>query len=183
MKILCSGCNSALNVKDRETKAKAVVRCPSCGELTRFKGRSVKPGEYSIIEDATLISKALRKSDATEQLVSGENYKPEYPIPPRMQLWMDIKSGKKKGEKFQLSKGRVIIGRAGSDLVLEDPGISRKHASIETWSRDQMFIRDLASTNGTFLNGSRITQTRVKDGDAIQVGNVKLIFHVLETEP
>jgi DNA-directed RNA polymerase subunit RPC12/RpoP len=162
MKILCSGCNSALNVKDRETKAKAVVRCPSCGELTRFKGRSVKPGEYSIIE---------------------ENYKPEYPIPPRMQLWMDIKSGKKKGEKFQLSKGRVIIGRAGSDLVLEDPGISRKHASIETWSRDQMFIRDLASTNGTFLNGSRITQTRVKDGDAIQVGNVKLIFHVLETEP
>ena len=184
MIIECSGCGARLNAKDGEPKTKSFVRCPSCGKLTRFKGRKKtgNPGEESIIADVSIVGAESPRKDSTEQIQSGEVYKPDYPLPPRLRLYLDIKSGRRKGERFACDKGRIIIGRTGADLVLDEEGVSRKHASVEAWSRDQMYIRDLASTNGTFLNGSRVTQTRIKSGDSIQVGKVKLVF-ITQEEP
>jgi len=65
---------------------------------------------------------------------------------------------------------------AGSDVVISDSEVSRRHASI-TWEKGKPIIRDLGSTNGTFVNGVRITAPQaLRDGDTIGLGKVQLGF-------
>src|SRR3954447_17080644 len=74
------------------------------------------------------------------------------------------------GREQILSAGSTI-GREGCDVNLMDPEVSRRHATI----RDQggsLGIEDLGSTNGTFVNGTRITAVTVlNDGDEVRLGN------------
>lgn len=63
------------------------------------------------------------------------------------------------------------IGREGCDITLSDPDVSRRHAAVEM-SNGGLSIEDLGSTNGTFVNGERITAPRaLRDGDEIQIGS------------
>jgi predicted component of type VI protein secretion system len=63
------------------------------------------------------------------------------------------------------------IGREGCDITLSDPDVSRRHAAVGM-SNGGLSIEDLGSTNGTFVNGERITAPRaLRDGDEIQIGS------------
>ena len=70
----------------------------------------------------------------------------------------------------------LTIGRDRScELVLADAEVSRKHARLETQG-GVVFVRDLESSNGTFLNGQRLTgAVETRQGDAIDVGTTRLI--------
>jgi ABC-type multidrug transport system ATPase subunit len=70
---------------------------------------------------------------------------------------------------------QITIGREGSDIVLENPQVSRNHAAIERANGKHM-LRDVGSTNGTFVNGQRITQHALTAGDVIQIGAFKLVY-------
>ncbi|MGC9398145.1 MAG: FHA domain-containing protein [Anaerolineae bacterium] len=72
---------------------------------------------------------------------------------------------------------RVTIGRdPGNHIHLNHPTVSRQHAEIVQQGSAQL-IRDLGSSNGTFLNGQRVTQgTRLTMGDVIQIGPYKLVY-------
>ncbi|WP_422444995.1 FHA domain-containing protein [Thermoanaerobacterium sp. DL9XJH110] len=74
------------------------------------------------------------------------------------------------------------IGRAGdSDIIIEDPYLSSKHALIARRGR-RMIIEDLHSTNGTFVNGKRVKKpVALKDRDEIVLGGKKFIFLRRET--
>src|SRR3954451_13948726 len=74
------------------------------------------------------------------------------------------------GREQTLSAGSTI-GREGCDVNLMDPEVSRRHATIRD-QRGSLGIEDLGSTNGTFVNGSRITAVTVlSDGDEVRLGN------------
>lgn len=79
-----------------------------------------------------------------------------------------------RGRSFTLSS-TLTIGREDCDIVLDgDSFISSRHARIET-RPDGAWLVDLASTNGTYLNGTRITEDRLlRRGDRIQVGSAVL---------
>jgi hypothetical protein len=66
----------------------------------------------------------------------------------------------------------VVIGReAGADLVLDDPGISRRHLAARL-ENGAIVVEDLGSANGTYVNGHRITgAVELAPGDEIQLGN------------
>ncbi len=102
----------------------------------------------------------------------------EFKLPYKQRIYLDIIEGVKKGVTYEFVGGRVVIGRTDGDLIIDDQNISKKHAVIETWSRDTYFIRDLASTNGTYINGQRITTTKIKHGDILTIGNTKLKLRV-----
>src|SRR5215217_6630768 len=70
---------------------------------------------------------------------------------------------------------QITIGREGSDIVLENPQVSRQHAVIER-ANGQHILRDVGSANGTFINGQRITQHTLVRGDVIQIGAFKLVY-------
>ncbi len=84
--------------------------------------------------------------------------------------------GQDEGETFLLGPGRATIGRLSSnDVPVPDPSLSRHHAEIT--ARDgHFFLSDLGATNGTFVNGKRVAETELKDGDKIGAGEVIFIF-------
>jgi hypothetical protein len=82
----------------------------------------------------------------------------------------------KPGKAFPLDKDRVIIGRLGdSDIVLSDPGVSRRHAEVRR-EDGEFVVVDLGSTNGTMVNEATIGERTLEEGDRITVGKSVLEF-------
>ncbi|MFP4056116.1 MAG: ATP-binding protein [Candidatus Brocadiia bacterium] len=97
-----------------------------------------------------------------------------------------IARGPNKGSLFDVPDERCTIGRAHSNrVVLYDRRVSAHHAAVEP--QDSGYeIRDLGSSNGTYVNGLLITRSRLRPGDAIQLGDTVLAFERLpqqEAEP
>lgn len=75
------------------------------------------------------------------------------------------------GRPFYIDKAETLIGRGGEyDLSLEDPLVSRTHASIVKQDHDIIRIKDLGSTNGTLVNSQRVREAQLGDGDRITIG-------------
>ncbi|MCA9600511.1 MAG: DUF4388 domain-containing protein [Myxococcales bacterium] len=80
-------------------------------------------------------------------------------------------SGKYQGGEFPLpEQGEIVIGRSSElDMVLVEDMVSRRHAKI-TAANGIVTIRDLGSTNGTFVNGEKVKEATLHEGDRILVG-------------
>ncbi|CAN5407284.1 MAG: FHA domain-containing protein [Acidimicrobiia bacterium] len=85
-----------------------------------------------------------------------------------------VRSATLSGLRFPLGSG-ITIGRSGdADVVIDDPYASEFHLRIAV-QNDAAVLSDLGSTNGTYLNGRRVTvPTRLGKGDSIQIGNTIL---------
>jgi pSer/pThr/pTyr-binding forkhead associated (FHA) protein len=88
-----------------------------------------------------------------------------------------ITSGERSGDRVELSDA-VVIGRAGTDLVLDDPEVSRRHAEIR--DRGGHFeIEDLGSRNGTRVNGEPVDRiTSLANGAHIRIGRTDLVLEI-----
>lgn len=77
---------------------------------------------------------------------------------------------------WPLSKDEIVIGRSdGCDVMVGDPGLSRRHAEIRR-EGDEWVLIDLGSTNGTEVNGRRINRHRLTPGDRLLLGETVLEF-------
>jgi hypothetical protein len=84
--------------------------------------------------------------------------------------------GGRVGESFPLDHERMSIGRRpDSEVFLDDVTVSRDHA-ILVRRGDEVFLDDLGSLNGTYVNRRRIDSHRLEDGDEVQIGKYKLTF-------
>jgi hypothetical protein len=94
---------------------------------------------------------------------------------PAHRPWLEVD-----GDRYPLLSAITVLGRDNSaDVILDDPGISRRHTEIRVTSDGPHLvasIRDLGSTNGTFVNGERITSQRLADGDRVNVGRTALTY-------
>ena len=76
-----------------------------------------------------------------------------------------------KGREQAVEDG-TTIGREGCDVNVTDPEVSRRHAAIRAAVGGSLAIEDLGSSNGTFVNGERISVVTVlRDGDSVRLGN------------
>jgi hypothetical protein len=83
------------------------------------------------------------------------------------------------GETIHLSGPEIIIGRGSTaTVIISDSGASRHHARI-LWGGKIAGLEDMQSTNGTKLNGTRVTSSPLDQGDVIQIGGTKMVFRIL----
>jgi hypothetical protein len=80
------------------------------------------------------------------------------------------------GTRHELTTGRNVIGRGTeADIRLPDTGVSRKHVDV-VLDRGTAVAEDLGSTNGTLVNGRRISRQPLSDGDVIRIGHSVLVY-------
>jgi pSer/pThr/pTyr-binding forkhead associated (FHA) protein len=97
-------------------------------------------------------------------------------IPGRYQASVVILEGYPEGMEYPIRGTYTMIGRSRDAAVpLEDPMVSREHAAIE-FHEDAFILKDLESTNGTYMRGVLITQRKLSHGDKFQIGNTVLQF-------
>jgi len=98
---------------------------------------------------------------------------------PRDRAYLIVIQGGQVGEMFKLSESDpIIIGRGGeAEVRLVEDKLSRRHAKIAI-ERGTAYIEDLGSTNGTFINGTRLEdgeRVRLVDGDKVQLGAATIL--------
>jgi hypothetical protein len=82
------------------------------------------------------------------------------------------------GRSYPLQMGSTVIGRGDqANMRLPDVGISRRHARLD-FDGAQVVLTDLGSTNGTMVNGQRVSAVALNPGDMIQLGTTTLTFRV-----
>ncbi len=80
------------------------------------------------------------------------------------------------GDRFSLTESIITVGRhPDSNLVLADPNVSRNHAEIRPQG-EHFAVVDLGSTNGTKVNGVRVSTQVLQDGDEVAFGNTRMRF-------
>lgn len=86
-------------------------------------------------------------------------------------------------ERIVTEKKRISIGRTNdNDIVLENRGVSRKHAIIE-FNDNAAVLIDNESLNGTFVNSRKIGEEVLRDEDVIMIGKYSLIYHLESQSP
>lgn len=142
--------------------------CPHCGRLIRDDALfCLDCGQKVIGRQATAQPKLkqdqlLANSDIT---ISG--------LPKGGHLL--VVSGLDQGKTFSLQNKVTTIGREEADIFLSDPFVSRRHAQISR-KKQQYFLQDLNSTNGTLVNNQAANGHLLSDGDIIEIGYTTLVF-------
>lgn len=97
-----------------------------------------------------------------------------------------VEGGPNKGKNITVLSDGVRLGRSSkNDVVLEDPLLSRHHCRLFFKQGEGLWVTDLASANGTLVNGATVTETRIRTGDTVTIGDsvLKVVRDELEAAP
>ena len=101
--------------------------------------------------------------------------------PPPSFSWLVVMNGPWAGRIFSLNPEGTTLGRdARSEIIFDDNAVSTLHAKLrveeDEEGNERYFIQDLATTNGTFVNGEEVTKRFLNDKDRIEIGETQLVF-------
>jgi serine/threonine protein kinase len=102
-------------------------------------------------------------------------------LPPGKRLSLAVLDGPQRGKTIPMEKPRLVLGRTGggADVELNDGEASRTHAVIECHGQ-RILLRDLGSTNGTFVGESRIIDSALQDRTEFRIGRTRLMLIVAD---
>lgn len=165
MIIKCPNCRAFYRIEEEhiELKKRLKFKCPKC--LTVFE-LSEKLAE----EEAPEIEET-KKSTAKE----APSFEGKLKLPEDKRYSIAVINGPDAGVIFNITKPYITIGRENTDILLMDMEVSRKHACIE-FLENKIVIRDLGSTNGTYVNEKRILESELEEQAEIRVGRTTLLF-------
>jgi pSer/pThr/pTyr-binding forkhead associated (FHA) protein len=152
---------------------KVGLHCPECGFVNPAGANYCQKCGGFLTEEASPGSVTAQyelgqttESDASDAHGSGAVEGPS----------LVIRTGGRAGDSFTLDGERFTVGRdTNSEVFLDDVTVSRNHAVIVRRG-DGLYIDDLGSLNGTYVNRRRIEDHELTDGDEIQIGKFKLTY-------
>jgi len=192
--IECTSCRARYQYdEDRfERKPSKKIKCAKCQTVfeihnpafaekkPRADGESTaaRKEETSIARPKPKIDETTEQSEIPKQDTGKQAAELELPRGKRLSL--AIIDGPDAGNVFRIEKARVTMGRSGADLTLNDTEASRQHAALEIRG-DIYLLSDLRSTNGTLLEGRKISEpTEIQDKSEFQVGGTTLMLIVTD---
>jgi pSer/pThr/pTyr-binding forkhead associated (FHA) protein len=102
-------------------------------------------------------------------------------LPRDKRFSLAVIQGAATGQIFPITKTRTLIGRSGADINLDDPEASRQHAVVEIIG-DVAVLRDVGSTNGTWIELDRIEQHQLQNQQEFRIGSHVLMFIVTDVD-
>lgn len=171
MIVSCTGCGKryTFDVTKLGGRPSATVRCPNC--RTTIEVSAADPGNRTtrLDADANLLSRSPRVSGADMAMPQGRR------------ISLAVLDGRDSGRIFQVDRPRVVLGRGDADIVINDSEVSRNHACLEVRGV-RVVLRDLGSTNGTFVDEVKITQSEVENRAEFRIGGTRLMLIMTDTE-
>lgn len=159
-------------IVSRDPVAPAVFAEPATLSIVGPRGGSITLDPASYLSDAKIASGEQVRAVP----VSATRAREVAPV----SAVLRVTEGPDAGMEFQLRRGSFVLGRdAESDLQLNDPLISKRHARIEV--TDTVDVIDLNSANGIVVDGGIVTRVRAETGQALTLGDTVLKIDVLET--
>jgi predicted Zn finger-like uncharacterized protein len=170
MQAACTHCGTEHVLKDSDLgiHPKVQFRCSKCGRPTIVENKR-RPDATMVISPLPSFARSNSSTSNLNLLEQDEGAK----LPANKTVALTIISGPGKGAVLKISKPRVILGREGSDIALQDPEISRHHCVLEVRG-DYVNLRDLDSTNGTFFEEERARAAMLQDGSEFRIGETVL---------
>jgi len=130
---------------------------------------------FERFEDGDLPGEVTRLEPSAMLAEQPTNLLDEEPAKP----FLLCESGKDVGKEYVVAVGENGIGRSiDNEVILTDISVSRKHLKVLRDAAGELRLRDLGSGNGTLLNGTRVHDAPLKDGDRIELGETVLIMRV-----
>ncbi|HVS89503.1 MAG TPA: FHA domain-containing protein [Candidatus Acidoferrum sp.] len=153
-------------MKDTElgSHPKVQFRCSKCGKTT-FVELKLRPDQTVVISPLPSFARANATSSNLKLPPVDDGLR----LPPTTNVVLSILSGPDKGKVHKLTKPRVVVGRQGSDIPLNDPEISRYHCALEVRAT-YVNLKDMDSTNGTFYDEERVRAAMLQDGAEFRIG-------------
>lgn len=169
-KIKCAKCGTVFEIHNPAFAPKKSTQEKALSDMTFAKREESKPKVQDTTSQSAIPAAPPRRTDkvAAPQLPAGRR------------LSLAVINGPDAGSVYRIEKPRVTIGRTGADLALSDTEVSRVHAAVEI--RDTTYlVEDLKSTNGTLIDGQRISgQAELQNQSEFQIGGTTIMLIVTE---
>lgn len=165
MIVQCPNCQAKYRLEDKflASRAEIKLRCTKC-HIT-----------FPALPASAAAPPVAAPSVQEATLVSGQRREPQLPTDKRVAL--SVTQGPLKGKVFPVTKPRVVLGRVGADIVVDDAEVSRKHCALEIHGETAMLV-DLGSTNGTFANGQRVETHELEHLSEFRIGATTLMLTI-----
>lgn len=173
MQAPCSHCGTVHALNDAQVGGYPRVQfcCARCGKNTIVKTHGV---------DSTQVISPLpefaRSGGPGVAALLGADAQGFY-LPSNKVISLSVISGPAKGQAMALDSPIVILGRSGADFTITDPNISRQHCAVEV-KGDAVRLRDLDSTNGTFVGLERIRAAELRHLSEFRLGTTVVLVTI-----
>jgi predicted Zn finger-like uncharacterized protein len=200
MIVVCPACQSKYKFDESKLgdRPKVKTRCSKCGGTIEIEnpllGSSTIPPDAPVPpptappaprSDPSLRTRKtpVQQPEAGTATVTGADAARMglLQLPKDKRFSLAVIQGAATGQIFPISKTRTVIGRSGADINIDDPESSRQHAALEIVG-DVAILRDLGSTNGTWIELERIEQHQLGNQQEFRIGSHVLMFIVTDVE-
>jgi predicted Zn finger-like uncharacterized protein len=198
MIIVCTSCQARYKFDESKLgdRPRAKTRCAKCGASIEIENPAVAamtlpPGAFAPAMSVPEPEPEPAKSPAPdpprrplgEGTMTGRDLHRQgiLELPKDKRFSLAVIQGGATGQIFQIGKTRTTIGRTGADINIDDPEASRQHAVVEILG-ETAILRDLGSTNGTFIDIERIDQQILANQMEFRIGSHVLMFIVTDVE-
>jgi tetratricopeptide (TPR) repeat protein len=142
-------------------------------------GAALAEDAFERFEEDEIAGEATRLEADAVLAEQPTNLLDEEPASP----FLVCESGKDVGKEYVIGVGENGIGRSiDNEVILTDISVSRKHLKVLRDEAGELRLRDLGSGNGTLLNGTRVHDAPLQDGDRIELGETVLVVQVPEAQ-
>ncbi len=175
----CAHCGQRVAYEASLARASATITCPGCGSDFEI-GATFEPGAETILIPESQLANGA--PDATGTMLLHADSVAGAAVTVKIKGFL-TQEGQPPGDAdFRLRSGVTIIGREKGAIRLADAAVSAQHFQVEERGTE-FFLRDLESSNGTFLNGHRVRSAKLESGDRISAGGTTFTFSVRQIIP